>query len=215
MEYGLAIQLHQLLLFFPFSPMSVVRRAVKVVRATVPANNASMSGLGAQLGQHGFKVIDFCKQFNERSAAYAKDTPITCVINLFKDRSFDFAMGTPKTAHLIKLAAQGTNTILDKDCYNIALIKNNGSPYLLEAVARSVVGSALSMKIKVAKAYALAPGELVDAPLPGSGAAAAKVKKAGGKSGGAGGAGKAKAAPAKAAATPATPAAATPAAKKK
>ena len=88
-----------------------VRRAVKVVRATVPAGNASMQGLGAQLGQHGFKVIDFCKQFNERTAAYAKDTPITCAISLYKDRSFDFVAGTPKTAHLIKLAAQGTDPL--------------------------------------------------------------------------------------------------------
>ncbi len=155
-----------------------VRRAVKVVRATVPAGNASMQGLGAQLGQHGFKVIDFCKQFNERTAAYAKDTPITCAISLYKDRSFDFVAGTPKTAHLIKLAAQGTNTILDKDCYNIALIKNNGSAFELEARTRSVVGSALSMKIRVAKAYALADGELIDAPLPGAGGAVVKVKKA-------------------------------------
>lgn len=166
--------------------MSAVRRAVKVVRATVPAGSASMSGLGAQLGQHGFKVIDFCKQFNERTAAYAKETPITCAISLYKDRSFDFVTGTPKTAHLIKLAAQGTNTILDKDCYNIALIKNAGSPFELEARARSVVGSALSMKIRVAKSYALAAGETVDAPLPGAAGAVLKVKKA--KAGGAGGA---------------------------
>jgi large subunit ribosomal protein L11 len=142
-----------------------------------------MQGLGAQLGQHGFKVIDFCKQFNERTAPYAKDTPITCVINLYKDRSFDFATGTPKTAHLIKLAAQGTNTILDKDCYNIALIKNAGSPFQLEALTRSVVGSASSMKILVAKSYNLAPGEFVDAPLPGAGGAV-KAKKAKGAGGG-------------------------------
>lgn len=165
--------------------MSAIRRAVKVIRATVPAGNASMQGLGAQLGQHGFKVIDFCKQFNERTAPYAKDTPITCVINLYKDRSFDFATNTPKTAHLIKLAAQGTNTILDKDCYNIALIKNAGSPFELEAITRSVVGSASSMKIKVAKAYNLAPDELIDAPLPGTGGPA-KVKKAKGAGGAAG-----------------------------
>eukprot|EP01108_Squamamoeba_japonica_P007689 TRINITY_DN654_c0_g1_i5.p1 TRINITY_DN654_c0_g1~~TRINITY_DN654_c0_g1_i5.p1 ORF type:complete len:131 (-),score=4.85 TRINITY_DN654_c0_g1_i5:141-494(-) len=87
--------------------MSSIRQVgSKLIRATVPAQNANMQGLGAQLGQHGFKVIDFCKQFNDQTKTYAKDTPLTTMITLNKDRSFSFIVKPPKTAHLIKMAAQ-------------------------------------------------------------------------------------------------------------
>eukprot|EP01108_Squamamoeba_japonica_P007688 TRINITY_DN654_c0_g1_i4.p1 TRINITY_DN654_c0_g1~~TRINITY_DN654_c0_g1_i4.p1 ORF type:complete len:151 (-),score=19.29 TRINITY_DN654_c0_g1_i4:34-447(-) len=131
--------------------MSSIRQVgSKLIRATVPAQNANMQGLGAQLGQHGFKVIDFCKQFNDQTKTYAKDTPLTTMITLNKDRSFSFIVKPPKTAHLIKMAAQGRGEILDKDCVNIAMIKNDGGVVGdLRQIAKSVAGSASSMNIKV------------------------------------------------------------------
>jgi large subunit ribosomal protein L11 len=121
----------------------------KTIRVTVPAQAATMQGLGAQLGQHGFKVIDFCQQFNKQTAHIAKDTRIPCEIRLFKDRSFEFDMKAPMTSHLIKMAAGDTKTLTLRDCYNIALIKTGGSQVYLKQITKSIPGSAKTMGIKV------------------------------------------------------------------
>ena len=78
------------------------RKLNRLIRVTVPAQAATMQGLGAQLGQHGFKVIDFCQQFNKQTAHIAKDTRMPCMIRLYKDRTFEFAIKPPMTSHLVR-----------------------------------------------------------------------------------------------------------------
>ena len=88
---------------------------------------------------------------------YAKDTPVTCLIALAKDRSFTFAVGAPKTSHLLKLAARGSMRVLDKDCVNIARIKLGGDgdeAAQLKAMAKAVVGTARSMRFEVVRTAA-------------------------------------------------------------
>src|SRR5512139_3949956 len=62
--------------------------------------------VGPALGQHGVNIMDFCKQFNARTQAQAKDEmTIPVVITVFSDRSFAFVTKTPPAAVLIKKAA--------------------------------------------------------------------------------------------------------------
>ena len=62
--------------------------------------------VGPALGQHGVNIMDFCKQFNARTQAQAKDeVTIPVVITVFSDRSFTFVTKTPPAAVLIKKAA--------------------------------------------------------------------------------------------------------------
>ena len=50
--------------------------------------------------------MDFCKQFNAKTQAQAKDALIIpVVITIFSDRSFTFVMRTPPAAVLLKKAA--------------------------------------------------------------------------------------------------------------
>jgi len=56
------------------------------------------------LGQHGVNIMEFCKQFNAKTA----DQPgmiIPVVITVYADRSFTFEMKTPPASVLLKKAA--------------------------------------------------------------------------------------------------------------
>jgi len=55
--------------------------------------------------QHGVNIMDFCKQFNERTAKDA-GLIIPVVITVYADRSFSFITKTPPAAVLIKKACK-------------------------------------------------------------------------------------------------------------
>ena len=75
------------------------------IKLQIPAGNANPAPpVGPALGQHGVNIMDFCKQFNARTA----DQPgmiIPVVITVYSDRSFTFVTKTPPAAVLLKKAA--------------------------------------------------------------------------------------------------------------
>ena len=60
--------------------------------------------VGPALGQKGINIMDFCKQFNARTAQEG-DMVIPVVITVYSDKSFTFVTKTPPAAVLIKKAA--------------------------------------------------------------------------------------------------------------
>ncbi|HXV18859.1 MAG TPA: 50S ribosomal protein L11, partial [Candidatus Omnitrophota bacterium] len=59
--------------------------------------------VGPALGQHGVNIMDFCKQFNERTKG-REGLTLPAIITVYEDRSFDFIIKSPPTAVLIKRA---------------------------------------------------------------------------------------------------------------
>lgn len=57
--------------------------------------------------------MDFCKEFNARTANFIVGTPIPARIIVRPDRSFTFALRTPPTASLL-FAAAGTNRVKNR-----------------------------------------------------------------------------------------------------
>ncbi|KAF2687919.1 ribosomal protein L11 [Lentithecium fluviatile CBS 122367] len=78
----------------------------QIVKLIVGAGQASPSPpVGPALGSKGVKSMDFCKEFNARTASYIPGTPVPCLITVRPDRSFHFQVRTPPTATLLLTAA--------------------------------------------------------------------------------------------------------------
>lgn len=76
-----------------------------LIKLQIPAGNATPAPpVGPALGQKGVNIMDFCKQFNARTADQA-GMIIPVVITVYADRSFTFVTKTPPAAILLKKAA--------------------------------------------------------------------------------------------------------------
>lgn len=70
----------------------------------VPAGKANPAPpIGTALGPKGVNIMEFCKQFNAKTANLG-DIKIPVVITVYADRSFTFITKTPPAADLLKKA---------------------------------------------------------------------------------------------------------------
>ena len=75
------------------------------VKLQIPAGKATPAPpIGPALGQHGVAIMNFCKEYNERTQAQAGQI-IPVVITVYEDRSFTFVTKTPPAADLLRKAA--------------------------------------------------------------------------------------------------------------
>ncbi|CCU74739.1 unnamed protein product [Blumeria hordei] len=149
--------------------MSKSRPAIEqVVKLIVGAGQATPGPpVGQALGSKGVKSMDFCKEFNARTANYVLGTPLPVRVTVRPDRSFHFEIRTPATSYLLlkasgvelskgKLKGKGGNEIVGsislKHVYEIAKIKQSElrlSGLSLEGICRCVIGQAKSVGIEI------------------------------------------------------------------
>ncbi len=136
---------------------------VKIIKLQIPAGKATPAPpVGPALGGSGINIMQFVKEFNDRTADQAGMT-IPVVITVNKDKSFTFITKVPPVADLLLKAAKiekgsakpnkdKVATISKEDCEKIAKQKmpdlNAAS---LEAAMSMVKGTARSMGIVVAE----------------------------------------------------------------
>ena len=76
------------------------------IKLQIPAGKATPAPpVGPALGQHGVNIVQFTKEFNDRTKDQG-DLIIPVVITVYTDRSFSFITQTPPAAVLIKKAAK-------------------------------------------------------------------------------------------------------------
>ena len=133
-----------------------------VVTLQLPAGKATPAPpVGTALGPHGINIVEFCKSYNEKTAAQAGQI-IPAQITVFEDRSFTFILKTPPAADLLRKAAgveKGSSTtgresagkVTRNQIREIAEVKMadlNAND--IEAAAKIIEGTARSMGIEVA-----------------------------------------------------------------
>lgn len=139
----------------------MAKKVVAIVKLQIPAGKATPAPpVGPALGQRGINIMQFCKEFNERTAN-SEGLIIPVEITVYQDRSFTFITKTPPVSALLKKYAgietasgepnkKKVGRVTKDQVREIAKIK---LPDLnttdLEAAVRMVEGTAKSMGIEV------------------------------------------------------------------
>jgi large subunit ribosomal protein L11 len=83
----------------------LAKRVRAVVKIQLPAGKATPAPpVGTALGPHGIALMEFCKAYNERTAAQAGQI-VPVAITVYEDRSFTFVLKTPPAPDLLRRAA--------------------------------------------------------------------------------------------------------------
>ena len=139
----------------------MAKKVTAMVKLQIAAGKATPAPpVGPALGQAGVNIMDFCKNFNARTA---KDDGliIPAVVTIYSDRSYTFITKTPPASVLLKKAANiakgsgvpnknKVGTVTLKQVTEIAKVKlpdlNTES---IESAILSVKGTARSMGLDV------------------------------------------------------------------
>lgn len=80
------------------------KKVVKLIKLQIEAGKATPAPpVGPALGSSGVNIMQFVKEFNDRTASQAGYT-IPVVISVYEDKSFSFITKVPPVAVLIKKA---------------------------------------------------------------------------------------------------------------
>jgi large subunit ribosomal protein L11 len=83
----------------------MAKKITGIIRLQVPAGAANPAPpIGPALGAQGVNIMQFCKEFNARTADKV-GLIIPVVITVYADRSFTFILKSPPAAVLLKRAA--------------------------------------------------------------------------------------------------------------
>jgi len=141
------------------------KKKLKVeIKLQIPAASANPAPpVGPALGQHGVNIMEFCKQFNEKTKKEEAGMIIPVVISVYQDRSFTFITKVPPVSALIKKAvgiakASGVPNKEKKGTLTMEQVKEIARKKLadlntedMESAVKMVKGTARSMGIEVAE----------------------------------------------------------------
>jgi large subunit ribosomal protein L11 len=140
-----------------------MKKVIGQIKLQLQAGKANPSPpVGPALGQHGVNIMGFCKEFNARTQQDV-GLVIPVVITVYSDRSFSFITKTPPVPVLIKktLGIESGSPRPNKDkvgTLTMEQVKSIASQKIqdtnagsLEAAMRSVMGTARSMGVNIAK----------------------------------------------------------------
>ncbi len=132
------------------------------IKLQIPAGAANPAPpVGPALGQHGVNIMDFCKQFNERTRSAEAGMTIPVVITVFEDRTFNFITKMPPVSSLLKRAAGLAKASAEPNRTKVGKISRKQAEDIarqklpdlntreLEPALRMVRGTARSMGVEI------------------------------------------------------------------
>jgi large subunit ribosomal protein L11 len=132
------------------------------IKLQIEAGQASPAPpVGPALGQHNVNIMDFVRQFNDKTNKMEAGTIIPVVISVFKDRTFSYTMKTPPASYLLKKAAgiakgsgepnkEKVGKVTEKQVEVIAKQKMQDlNAYDIDAAKKIIIGTAKNMGLEI------------------------------------------------------------------
>ena len=139
----------------------MAKKVRAVVRIQLQAGKATPAPpVGPALGQHAINIMQFCKEYNEKTANQAGSI-VPAEVTVFEDRSFTFVLKTPPASDLLRKAAgiesgsraqkrEKAGSISKSQLREIATLKMKDlNAADIEAAERMIEGSARSMGVEI------------------------------------------------------------------
>jgi len=139
----------------------MAKKVRAIIKLQIPAGQANPAPpVGPALGQQGINIMQFCKEYNDRTSSQAGSI-VPVEITVFEDRSFTFITKTPPATDLLKKALgvekgsgstghEEVGTLSRDKLREIAQVKAKDlSANSVEEAEKIIAGTARSMGIKV------------------------------------------------------------------
>lgn len=140
----------------------MAKEVVARIKLQIEAGQASPAPpVGPALGQHNVNIMDFVRQFNDKTNKMEAGTIVPVVISVFKDRTFNFTMKTPPASFLLKKAAgiakgsgepnkEKVGKVTEKQVEEIAKQKMQDlNAYDIDAAKKIIIGTAKNMGLEI------------------------------------------------------------------
>jgi large subunit ribosomal protein L11 len=139
----------------------MAKKVTGFIKLQIPAGQATPAPpVGPSLGQRGVNIMEFCKQFNAKTAEQA-GLVIPVIITVYQDKSFTFILKSPPASTLLKQAAGVAKASGEPNKTKVGKVtkdqvreiakkkKKDLNAHDEEAAIRIVEGTARSMGIEV------------------------------------------------------------------
>src|SRR6266849_3664076 len=84
----------------------MAKKIQTTIKLQLPAGKATPAPpVGTALGPHGLNIMDFCKQFNAKTAKEPDGMIFPVLVTVYTDRTFTFILKTPPASVLLLRAA--------------------------------------------------------------------------------------------------------------
>ena len=84
----------------------MAKKIQTTIKLQLPAGKATPAPpVGTALGPHGLNIMDFCKQFNAKTAKEPDGMIFPVLVTVYTDRTFTFILKTPPASILLLRAA--------------------------------------------------------------------------------------------------------------
>lgn len=140
----------------------MAKAIVATIKLQIEAGQASPAPpVGPALGQHNVNIMDFVRQFNEKTGKIEAGTIIPVIITVFKNKSFNFIIKSPPASFLLKKAAgiakgsgapnkEKVGKVTQKQILEIAKIKMTDlNAYDLKSAGKIIEGTARNMGLEI------------------------------------------------------------------
>ncbi len=138
------------------------KEVIAKIKLEIVAGQASPAPpVGPALGQHGVNIMQFVREFNDRTGKMEEGTVVPVLITVFKDKSFNFLVKTPPASYLLKKAAgiakgsaapnkDKVGKVTKKQIEEIARTKlADLNAYDVEAAKKIIEGTARNMGLEI------------------------------------------------------------------